>query len=114
MTRNSFRLSTNQNHARSLTLINPEIATKPKVENEDVKSSIKQSLYATFPVASMSTNQTESERNLDNKTVTFENKGNSLKEKSMAVAGQGRKKFFVCAIGVFVSYFYYGILQESM
>lgn len=36
------------------------------------------------------------------------------KSLSMAVAGQGRKKFFVCAIGVFVSYFYYGILQESM
>lgn len=36
------------------------------------------------------------------------------KSLSMAVAGQGRKKFFVCAIGVFVSYFYYGILQESI
>lgn len=30
------------------------------------------------------------------------------------VAGQGRKKFLVCAFGVFVSYFYYGILQETM
>ena len=39
------------------------------------------------------------------------NQGNSL---NMAVAGQGRKKFIVCAIGTFVSYFYYGILQEAM
>lgn len=30
------------------------------------------------------------------------------------IAGQGRKKFFVCAFGVFISYFYYGILQESI
>lgn len=26
----------------------------------------------------------------------------------------GRKKFLFCAAGVFVSYFYYGILQETM
>ncbi|WAR06078.1 S35B1-like protein [Mya arenaria] len=38
-------------------------------------------------------------------------KGDSI---NMSVAGQGRKKFLVCALGVFVSYFYYGILQESM
>lgn len=26
----------------------------------------------------------------------------------------GRNKFLLCAAGVFVSYFYYGIIQESM
>lgn len=26
----------------------------------------------------------------------------------------GRSKFLICAAGVFVSYFYYGILQETM
>ena len=65
----------------------------------------------------MSTNQIESETNIDILPLTkenIENTGNSPNEKNMAVAGQGRKKFFVCAIGVFVSYFYYGILQESM
>ena len=62
----------------------------------------------------MSINQLETEAKVEIPQVTVEKAqkaGNSL---NMAVAGQGRKKFIVCAIGVFVSYFYYGILQESM
>lgn len=62
----------------------------------------------------MSSNQIEFDIEKTDSAVLHDinsNTGNSL---SMAVAGQGRKKFFVCAIGVFVSYFYYGILQESI
>lgn len=43
-------------------------------------------------------------------TSAIESKGNTVN----MVAGQGSKKFLVCALGVFVSYFYYGILQETM
>ncbi|XP_053408484.1 solute carrier family 35 member B1-like isoform X1 [Mercenaria mercenaria] len=42
--------------------------------------------------------------------VVREKQGDSV---SM-LAGQGRNKFLLCAAGVFVSYFYYGILQESI
>lgn len=38
-------------------------------------------------------------------------KGNSA---SMVAGQHSRKKFLICALGVFVSYFYYGILQESI
>jgi hypothetical protein len=45
-----------------------------------------------------------------NNEVKREIKGDSAN----MVAGQSSKKFLLCAVGVFVSYFYYGILQESM
>lgn len=35
-------------------------------------------------------------------------------ETSVTNMAAGRKKFLICAVGVFVSYFYYGILQETM
>ena len=45
-----------------------------------------------------------------NRPATRDYKGNSVN----MVAGEGSKKFLVCAVGVFISYFYYGILQETM
>ena len=46
-----------------------------------------------------------------NKEVKREIKGDST---TNMFAVQSRQKFLLCAAGVFVSYFYYGILQESM
>lgn len=62
----------------------------------------------------MSSNQIECEIDESVPTAINDTTGNTGDSLTMAVAGQGRKKFFVCAIGVFISYFYYGILQESI
>lgn len=44
-------------------------------------------------------------------SISRDKEGNSVNN---MVAGQGRKKFIICALGTFVAYFYYGILQEDM
>lgn len=41
-----------------------------------------------------------------------ENLDDSKEKKSMAT--ESRTTFIVCFIGIFVSYFYYGVLQEKM
>ncbi|KAH3700675.1 hypothetical protein DPMN_075652 [Dreissena polymorpha] len=58
-------------------------------------------------------NATNKEVNADLHISTSESRDIIGNSENM-VAGQGRTKFIICGVGVFVTYFYYGILQEDI